>query len=921
VDQANAPQDTNDQIVWDANQGPTNPTQAQGYGDLVSGGKIDRTLPAGSRLNPTGLQPDGSAPPAGTAYVDAAGALQPNGAPDTLTDAGKSAWGGLMSGVGGMADAATSAMAGGAGQQALADKITSMIMPSYRPAPIPRLTDVTDAIGGAYAPQSNVGRVTRALGEFTPNAFLGGESLAAKAGQVVIPALTSQGAEAVARGAGADDRGQQIAGFVGALAGGIGATRGLAGAARPAAETSRAANTISNFMNLGGDTLASMAPRLQDGDLPAAAAPGVHSLTDIVANAAGAGSIKVRQAAQARLADMPSRVMGLITDTLGVDPKAARGDMGDLVKQGQATAKPLFDQALGDNQPVWNPTLEALSKRPKIAAAIKAASADARSNGVDPNGEGFTFMENPPSEMDNGAPPIGTPAKAGGIKAPPQTSDAEWDAAASAVPVPDEPKPPNRGPSLLQFIAGQGGMSDDGGELAAMGADKWHVGKPFQPKLVNPAGPGADRMAETAADAGYFTPKVGADGYPDTPGPDDLHAAIQREMGGKPVFAREAEPADQAKYEAAVNARQAAIRANNPTGDSMFDPQGPVSPSPALSANDGPVPAAYQAQAPMPDSEPVAMAQPTARTWNTVRETLGNMVERHPLTNQVLPDSESAHNKAVFAENRALTAELAGDKNGAGAAIPGLRPALDASSDYLGPAGAYNRMSGQLFRGSVGDFQDTWNSARNDTERAAMRGALGNDALEAYHGANGLQPGAFRGLGVRQKLGIAFPDTADSFADGMDQLLRDKQAYGQIVGNSATPMRLAGQELLKHEVASTAPKITAADVASLALSSHSPAAMLFQGGRMAVKALAKSAPRLNAVEDPATNAALGDALSDPAAFESLMRQSEAINQANARNALARSRALRFAPRLALPATFDASKAKASPANASLQTAR
>src|SRR3546814_8092878 len=40
-----------------------------------------------------------------------------------------------------------------------------------------------------------------------------------------------------------------------------------------------------------------------------------------------------------------------------------------------------------------------------------------------------------------------------------------------------------QGQSLLGFVSAHGGLEDRGGDLKAMGADRWHVGKPGKRKL------------------------------------------------------------------------------------------------------------------------------------------------------------------------------------------------------------------------------------------------------------------------------------------------------------------------------------------------------------------------------------------------------------------------------------------------------
>lgn len=104
------------------------------------------------------------------------------------------------------------------------------------------------------------------------------------------------------------------------------------------------------------------------------------------------------------------------------------------------------------------------------------------------------------------------------------------------------------GDSLIEFIAKNGGVEDVGGDLAAMGADKWHKGKAFRKRLLRAlqqgealpgmkraaSGFGLDDVALRAWEAGYF-PDHG-----DTrPTPDDLLEAIRGEVSGTPRYAKD----------------------------------------------------------------------------------------------------------------------------------------------------------------------------------------------------------------------------------------------------------------------------------------------------------------------------------------------------------------------------------------------
>lgn len=138
---------------------------------------------------------------------------------------------------------------------------------------------------------------------------------------------------------------------------------------------------------------------------------------------------------------------------------------------------------------------------------------------------------------------------------------------------------PRRGPSLVEWISRNGGIEDRGGDIAAMGGDRWHLrDKPLKTKdkkgrdktitsiagrrkLIRPheaEGQGSmlgggeqhnantpDELAVRAQEAGYFPPG-------DRPTVNDLLDAIAVELRGQPV---------QAEYDRTSNDRDAEIRA------------------------------------------------------------------------------------------------------------------------------------------------------------------------------------------------------------------------------------------------------------------------------------------------------------------------------------------------------------------------
>lgn len=122
-----------------------------------------------------------------------------------------------------------------------------------------------------------------------------------------------------------------------------------------------------------------------------------------------------------------------------------------------------------------------------------------------------------------------------------------------------DPNAGTRRKSLIEFIAQRGGITDEGGDLASMGADRWHTEKRFRRRLLRDAvgpdmlGGGDNRFSPdttltAAIEAGYFpelnfTRDPNAD-FTDADAPDArvLLDAIDAELRGLPRYAEEAVP-------------------------------------------------------------------------------------------------------------------------------------------------------------------------------------------------------------------------------------------------------------------------------------------------------------------------------------------------------------------------------------------
>lgn len=123
------------------------------------------------------------------------------------------------------------------------------------------------------------------------------------------------------------------------------------------------------------------------------------------------------------------------------------------------------------------------------------------------------------------------------------------------------------GPSLLEFLASRGGIDDTGGDLAAMGADRWHREGAFRRKLIRRSaadvradsaqrgmlggartGAGLDDALQAAIEAGYFPELlrsgelangIDAGTYADLPDTQVLLDAIDAELRGSPRYVAE----------------------------------------------------------------------------------------------------------------------------------------------------------------------------------------------------------------------------------------------------------------------------------------------------------------------------------------------------------------------------------------------
>lgn len=136
--------------------------------------------------------------------------------PNTAGDVGQSFMSGLLSGVGQIADAV--------------DPVNQMIR-AFPGGPVAQIAlkpleaftahGLAGTLGGNRQPQTNAGRYAKTIGEFVPNAAVGGTGgVVRRAAQVVVPAVASEAAGQIAEKTGAPPIVQSGARVLGAVAGG-----------------------------------------------------------------------------------------------------------------------------------------------------------------------------------------------------------------------------------------------------------------------------------------------------------------------------------------------------------------------------------------------------------------------------------------------------------------------------------------------------------------------------------------------------------------------------------------------------------------------------------------------------------------------------------------------------------------------------
>ncbi len=532
----------------------------------------------------------------------------------------------------------------------------------------------------------------------------------------------------------------------------------------PGAETAanqQAAGYLSRIMAEAGMTPAQIMAGAQPLQTAAEAiGPNAVASTAALARDNGTTAKLANDTLVPRATARADRLMGEIGGITGLHPALARGDVESYISNGAANAKPLYDAVRADPNPVWSPRLQQIADTPVGKAAVAAAHTNLLN---DPDHEPLDGVG---LVLDHqGNPGIVNPT------APPAPAD-PMDQALNVVRSGRTVKA-NSGPSLISYLSQNGGLNDDGGELSAMDADRWHLGQPFRRRLIQDNGMGLEAAAEKAHGAGYF-PDVAE---PDWLSGDNTQAvtgdhlldAIRGELAGQPRYA--------AYDQDAADLRDRANDAGELIDHLGLDPQqfsnDQLKQSFAAHFAGRPPPSF----APPPAAEPGAVtlgSAPTMAPWDTVKRTLDQQVERDQF-GHVIPDSQSMGNANINKARKALVGEL---RNVSEANTPGAAQgsgglygqALDAGGDYIGARNAYSSLSGKLFNGGFGgaDMQRALDGMEPNELAGAKSGVLGDIYNTARRGL--LTPRLLNRGDVQDKLGAMFgPSQAGQIADAANR--------------------------------------------------------------------------------------------------------------------------------------------------------
>jgi hypothetical protein len=255
----------------------------------------------------------------------------------------------------------------------------------------------------------------------------------------------------------------------------------------------------------------------------------------------------VREFAEGRAERLPDRMAMQARRTMSNDPRSPAEIRDQLAASGRREAEPLYREAYS-RQIEPSPVIDEMLSRPAGRAALQKAYTIARNEGRNPNELGMFVSTRE----------AGSPAASSRLPADPELF-ADLDAMRAG----RRTQGPARGESLLEFISKNGGVRDDGGDLAAIGADAWNRQGAWRSRAVRDDGLSLEQMADRARAAGYFDDVAdatadSADNYQRISS-QDMARAIDAELRGNPRFARAVGDTDRSANAALRSSRRNAL--------------------------------------------------------------------------------------------------------------------------------------------------------------------------------------------------------------------------------------------------------------------------------------------------------------------------------------------------------------------------
>jgi len=300
----------------------------------------------------------------------------------------------------------------------------------------------------------------------------------------------------------------------------------------------------SSGADLAGNPIAAMGKPITAAE--AIGPSGIANMAALTRRSGRAGNMAQSQLG-ARAVEQPNRVVQDFADLTGMDPAGSADMIQNLATTGRARARPIYDEAYSMQvQP--SPLIENILARPVGQAALRRAYKIARNEGRNPEELGlFVVSRNEP--------------RATGVQR--AARDPELFADLDAMRAGRGVRGAGQGQTLLEFISQNGGVRDDGGELAQIGADIWNRQGAWRSRAVRDEGLSLEQMADRARAAGFFGDVAdatadSADNYQRISSQDVINA-IEGELRGYPSYARAVGDTDRSAAAVARRARREAL--------------------------------------------------------------------------------------------------------------------------------------------------------------------------------------------------------------------------------------------------------------------------------------------------------------------------------------------------------------------------